>query len=272
MLRTQIAVSLAFAWLGFCVLAIVVSLFLPLPGPLDIDLSSRLQPPIGFGGSIIHPAGTDDLGRDMLVRLIGALKISLLLALGATTLSAIMGTGLGILAAHFGGIVDQIVVAAIDTQASVPFMIVALTITAFLGTDILLFLLILSIFGWERFARLARAMTVSAKSRGYVLAMRTLGFSSSRIYLRHVLPNIISSLLVTATITFPEIILIETSLSFLGVGIQPPTSSLGNMLGFGRSYLLTGWWIAIVPGVTLFFCTLSVSMIGDWARAQISRL
>ena len=114
-------------------------------------------------------------------------------------------------------------------------------------------------------------MTLAAKGRGYVLAMHTLGFSSSRIYLRHVLPNIASALLVAATINFPEIILLETSLSFLGLGIQPPMTSLGNMLGFGRNYLLTGWWIAVVPGIAIFFCTLAVSVIGDWARTLISR-
>jgi peptide/nickel transport system permease protein len=134
-----------------------------------------------------------------------------------------------------------------------------------------LFIFILGLFGWERFARLSRAMTLASRGRGYVLAMTTLGFSWPRIYLRHVLPNIASTLLVTATINFPEVILLETSLSFLGLGIQPPMSSLGNMLGFGRSYLLTGWWIAVVPGVTIFLCTLTVSILGDWARNVIGR-
>ena len=104
-----------------------------------------------------------------------------------------------------------------------------------------------------------------------MLALPTLGFSWRHIFLRHVLPNIASSLLFTATINFPEVILLETSLSFLGLGIQPPMSSLGNMLGFGRSYLLTGWWIAVVPGVAIFLCTLTVSVIGDWARSAIGR-
>ena len=115
-------------------------------------------------------------------------------------------------------------------------------------------------------------MTMASRGHGYVLAMNTLGFSWRRIYLRHVLPNIASTLLVTATINFPEVILLETSLSFLGLGIQPPMSSLGNMLGFGRSYLLTGWWIAVVPGVAIFLCTLSVSIVGDWARGVIGRI
>jgi peptide/nickel transport system permease protein len=163
------------------------------------------------------------------------------------------------------------VVGAVDTQASVPFIIVSLTLTAFFGNNLVLFIFILGLFGWERFARLSRAMTMASRGHGYVLAMTTLGFSWRRIYLRHVLPNIASTLLVTATINFPEVILLETSLSFLGLGIQPPMSSLGNMLGFGRSYLLTGWWIAVVPGVAIFLCTLSISIVGDWARGVIGR-
>jgi peptide/nickel transport system permease protein len=199
------------------------------------------------------------------------MRTSLLLALCATMISAVLGTTLGILAAHFGGWVDELVVGAIDAQASLPFIIVTLTITAFFGSSLPLFLIILGLYGWERFARLSRAMTLASRGRGYVLAMQTLGFSWWRIYLRHVLPNIASALLVTATINFPETILLETSLSFLGLGIQPPNTSLGNMVGFGRNYLLTGWWMCVVPGVTIFLCTLAVSVIGDWARSMISR-
>jgi peptide/nickel transport system permease protein len=269
--RAPASVGLAAFWLFLCLGLVIFSPLLPIPDQGGIDLSARLHPPLGWGGTLAHPLGTDDLGRDILARLISSLRVSLVLALGATIMSALIGTSLGIAAAHFGGWFDQVVVGSVDAQASIPFIIVTLTLTAFFGTNLLLFLLILSIFGWERFARLSRAMTLAAKGRGYVLAMQTLGFSSTRIYLRHVLPNIASALLVTATINFPEVILLETSLSFLGLGIQPPMTSLGNMLGFGRNYLLTGWWIAVVPGVAIFFCTLAVSVIGDWVRTLISR-
>lgn len=269
--RTPASVGFAVFWLLLCLGLVILTPLLPIPDQGAIDLSARLHPPLGWGGAFAHPLGTDDLGRDMLARLISSLRVSLVLALGATIMSALVGTSLGIAAAHFGGWFDQVVVGAVDAQASIPFIIVTLTLTAFFGTNLLMFLLILSVFGWERFARLSRAMTLAAKGRGYVLAMQTLGFSSSRIYLRHVLPNIASALLVTATINFPEVILLETSLSFLGLGIQPPMTSLGNMLGFGRNYLMTGWWIAVVPGVAIFFCTLAVSVIGDWVRTLISR-
>lgn len=269
--RSPVAVTLSVAWLVLCVGLVSATPLLPLPAPDAIDLLARLKPPVGFGGGWDYPLGTDDLGRDMVARLIVSLRTSLVLALGATVVSAAIGTTLGIAAAHFGRWFDEFVVAAVDTQASLPFIIITLTLTAFFGTNLVMFLLILSIFGWERFARLSRAMTLASRGRGYVLALQTLEFSWPRIYLRHVLPNIISALVVTATINFPETILLETSLSFLGLGIQPPMSSLGNMLGFGRNYLLTAWWISVVPGLAIFFCTLAVSIIGDWARSLIGR-
>lgn len=267
-----LGVKISFLWLAICV---ALALFLPVVTDLSvtaIDLTARLQPPVGFGGEIGHALGTDDLGRDVLARLASAMKTSLAIALGATIIAATIGTTIGILAAHFGGWIDQIVVAAVDTQVSVPFIIISLTLTALFGNNLVLFIFILGLFGWERYTRLARAMTLASRGRGYVLAMQTLGFPWPRIYLRHVLPNIASTLLVTATINFPEVILLETSLSFLGLGIQPPLTSLGNMLGFGRSYLLTGWWIAVAPGLAIFLSALAISVIGDWARSMIGRL
>lgn len=265
-------VIIAAAWMLLCLSLIII---LPLFLKLDINainLTARLSPPVGFGGSWAHPLGTDDLGRDVLSRLVASLQTSLAIALGATIISAVIGTAVGILAAHMGGWVDQVIVGAVDAQVSVPFIIISLTLTAIFGNNLTLFIFILGLFGWERYTRLARAMTMASRGRGYVLAMTTLGFSWPRIYIRHVLPNIASTLLVTATITFPEVILLETSLSFLGVGIQPPMTSLGNMLGFGRSYLLTGWWIAVVPGLAIFFCALAVSVIGDWTRSEVGRV
>jgi len=266
-----LAAQLSILWLVLCLSLVAIVPFLPGVSNTQVNLLARLKPPVGFGGTWAHFLGTDDLGRDIFLRLVASLRTSLALALGATVISAFIGTTLGILAAHFRGWVDQLIVAAVDAQASVPFIIVSLTLTAFFGNNIYLFIFILGMFGWERFARLSRAMTLASRGRGYVLAMNTLGFPWPRIYLRHVLPNIASTLLVTATINFPEVILLETSLSFLGLGIQPPMSSLGNMLGFGRSYLLTGWWIAVVPGITIFLCTLTVSIIGDWTRNIIGR-
>lgn len=266
-----VGVQLALLWLAACLALIIVLPLFSSTSVTAVDLQARLNPPVGLGGLWSHPLGTDDLGRDILARLVASLRTSLGIAIGATIMSAAIGTTIGIVAAHFGGWVDQLVVAAVDTQVSVPFIIISLTFTAIFGNNFVLFIVILGLFGWERYARLARALTMASRGQGYVLAMNTLGFPWPRIYLRHVLPNIASTLLVTATINLPEVMLLEASLSFLGMGIQPPMTSLGNMLGFGRNYLLTGWWIAAAPGLAIFLCALSVSTVGDWARGVIGR-
>src|SRR5690606_5189248 len=139
------------------------------------------------------------------------------------------------------------VVMAIDYQAALPFMILALAAIAFFGNSLVILIVVMGTYGWERYARIARGLALSATSQGYAVALVALGASPARIYLRHVLPNIASALIVCLTLTFPQIILVETSLSFLGLGVQPPQTSLGSMVGFGRDYLLTAWWIAVSP-------------------------
>ena len=150
-----------------------------------------------------------------------------------------------------------------------PFIIVALTIIAFFGTSLTLFVVVVGLYGWQTYARLARAMALTTTRRNYIRAVVALGASPARVYLRHVLPNAAGVLIVNATIGFPEVILLETALSFLGLGIQPPLSSLGSMLSYGRSYLVNAWWIAVLPGIVLSLCTLSVSLMGDWVRDRL---
>jgi peptide/nickel transport system permease protein len=233
----------------------------------SIDLRARLAPPAWhLRGSWAHLLGTDELGRDMLSRLIQSIRTSLTIALLGSAMSAVLGTFLGFLSAHFRGWLDELVMAAVDIQAALPFMILALAVVAFFGSNILLFIGLMGIYGWERYARLTRAMTLSALSNGYAVAVRALGAKPVRIYARHILPNIANTLIVTMTLNFPQIVLLETSLSFLGVGIQPPMTSLGNMVGFGRDYLLTAWWIAAFPAFTIFIGTLAISLLGDWIR------
>jgi peptide/nickel transport system permease protein len=232
-----------------------------------IDLRARLAPPAWYPkGTMAHPLGTDELGRDMLSRLIQSIRTSLTVALIGSIMSAVLGTFLGFLSVHFRGWLDELVMAAVDIQAALPFMILALAVVAFFGDSIVLFIGLMGIYGWERFARLTRAMTLSALSNGYAVAVQTLGARPLRVYAIHILPNIANTLIVTMTLNFPQIVLLETSLSFLGVGIQPPMTSLGNMVGFGRDYLLTAWWIAAFPAATIFLGTLAISLLGDWIR------
>ncbi len=235
-----------------------------------MDLYSRLQPPIWLeGGKWNHLFGTDDLGRDVLSRLIFSIRMSLLVAFLGTIIGAVFGTTVGFVAAHFGGWVDDFVMMCIDFQASLPFMIIALAVLAFFGNSLFLFIALMGVYGWERYARITRGLALSASTHGYAVAVSTLGATPLRVYGRHILPNIASALIVNMTLNFPGTVLMETSLSFLGLGIQPPLTSLGNMLGFGRDYLTTAWWIAVLPGMTIFFATLAMSLLGDWVRDRL---
>ena len=262
--QTLVVVSAVF--LGFF---FICGLLAPWVAPYDLeymDLTSRLLMPFS---SSAHILGTDELGRDVFSRLVYSLRLSFLLAIAGTILGAIIGTFLGFLAARFGGIVDDVVNAGIDFTASLPFIILALTILAFLGTNVTVIIVIMAVYGWDRYARLTRNLARSAYTEGYASALEGLGIPTWRIGLKHILPNIASALVVNMTLNFPGMILLETSLSFLGVGVQPPMSSLGTMLGFGRDYLTTAWWIAVVPGGVIVISTLSMSILGDFVQQKL---
>jgi peptide/nickel transport system permease protein len=233
------------------------------------DLANRLQPPVFLGGLARYPLGTDELGRDILSRLIYATRFSVIVAILGTCIGAVVGTLLGFVAAHFRGWIEEALMMLVDAQASVPFMLLALAVLAFFGNSLALFVLVLGINGWENYARLARGMVLSAREQGYAVAVHALGATPARIYLRHILPNIAAVLIVQFTLNFPATILLETSMSFLGLGIQPPLTSLGQMLGAGRNHLLAAWWIAVLPGTMIFLTTLSVSLFGDWLRDRL---
>jgi peptide/nickel transport system permease protein len=259
----------ALIWLSAMV---VVSLYAHKLGHYQItavDLPHRLQPPVLFGGSAAHLLGTDTLGRDVMARLLLSIRVSLTIALGATALSALIGTALGLAAAHFRGVVEQVVLMLIDFQASMPFLIVALALLGFLGNSLPLFAVLMGFYGWERHARIARALALSATSEGYVLAIRQLGAGPMRLYFTHVLPNIAAALIVSASLGFPEIVLMESGLSFLGLGVQAPFTSLGAMVGAGREHIATAPWLVLAPSVAIVMTTLSISLIGDWLRDRM---
>jgi peptide/nickel transport system permease protein len=236
----------------------------------SIDLKARLAPPVWMSGSLPgHWLGTDNLGRDVLSRLIYSIRLSLLIAALGTVMSAILGSVIGFSAVHFKGWVAEIIMLMIDFQSALPFLILALSVLAFFDNNLVLFIAVIGIYGWERYARLARSLALSATAQGYAVAVTTLGATTGRIYLRHILPNVASTLIVNMTVSFPEIIMVETSLSFLGLGVQPPNCSLGNMVGFGREYMMTAWWIAAFPAFVIFVSTLAFSLLGDWVRDKI---
>lgn len=231
-----------------------------------IDLRARNTPPLGFGGTAAHVLGTDELGRDILSRLVISVRVSLLIALAASLISLAIGVILGLATALRGGLFDAIVRVAVDFHAALPFLMFALAVLAFFGNNITLFVCLLGLHGWQRYARLVRAVALAEYQKGYVAALRRLGASEWRVSALHVLRNIAAVIVVNWTISLPELMLVEASLSFLGLGIQPPLSSLGNMVGLGRDYIVTSWWIATVPGIAIFIIALAISVVGDWLR------
>jgi peptide/nickel transport system permease protein len=257
------------AAIGWVVLVLLVALLADVIAPRPytaMSLTSRFLPPFQ---SLAHPLGTDELGRDVLSRLIVSIRISLLIAFGAALISAALGTTLGFLAAHFRGVVEQAVLTLADFQAALPFLILALSVLAFFGNDLWLLVGLMGLYGWERYARVARGLAISANAQGYAAAVTQLGASPARVYLRHILPNIASTLIVSVTLVFPEVILVESGLSFLGLGVQPPMTSLGNMVGYGRDYITRAPWILLAPAVVIVLTTLAVSVIGDWLRDRL---
>ena len=269
MRRPPLLVILALGVLG-CVLAVAVfgNVFTPF-SPTQQNLVARLKPPAFLGGDWRFPLGTDRLGRDLVARLVAGLRMSLSVALMGTMLGAAFGIAVGFLAAHFRGWVENALMMLVDFQASLPFILIALTLLAFFGNSFPLFVILMGLFGWESYARLTRGVVLSAAGQPYAKAVVALGATPWRLYARHILPHVASALIVQVTLNFPQIILLETSLSFLGLGIQPPQTSLGQILGEGRDYLASAWWIAVWPGALIFTLTLSMSLVGDWLRDRL---
>jgi peptide/nickel transport system permease protein len=257
------------AWIAFVLFVAIFADVLAPQSYSQLDLKARLAPPVFMGGATAHWLGTDELGRDVLSRLVVSVRVSLLIAFASTLLSATIGITLGLIAAHFRGWIEQAVLVLVDFQASMPFMIIALAVLAFFGNTLILFIALMGFYGWERAARITRGLTIAAKEQGYAAAASEIGASPFRVYAVHVLPNIASTLIVSLTLTFPELILLESGLSFLGLGVQPPMTSLGNMVGYGREYLQSAPWILLAPSGVIVMTTFAVSLVGDWLRDRL---
>ena len=267
--RPPLVIGLCLAWLAVIVLAAIFAEILAPYGYAEQSLLDRLKPPAFMGGLFEYWLGTDNLGRDVLSRVIYAMRTSILIALMGTVIGATVGTVLGIVAAHFRGWVDDVIMMLVDFQASIPFLIVALAVLAFFGNNLVLLVVLIGLFGWDSYARIARGLVLSTNGQGYAFAIRTLGVHPAKVYWRHVAPNMMGIIMVQVTLNFPEIILLETSLSFLGLGVQQPATSLGLLLGEGRNYLATAWWIGVPAGIVIFLTTLAISLLGDWLRDKL---
>lgn len=254
------AIALLISVLALCVL---VPLFWP-ADPLRGSLTATFRPPLSVVAGELHPLGTDQLGRDLLARLGQGTAISLSIVLLASAISVILGTTLGMIAGYFGGWFDIVIMRAVDVQLAIPFILLILLIVAVIGPGIGNLVIVLGVTGWAVFARVARARTLEVRALEYIDASRSIGLSDTTIIFRHVLPNIVGPQTVLLTLDLPRLIILEASVGFLGLGVQPPTPTLGNLIGEGRSYILLANWLVLYPGLVIGALVIGCNLLGDW--------
>lgn len=246
---------------------IVVAVFAPVIAPYDPTLGSlgdRLKPPVWEqGGSPAHLLGTDLLGRDTLSRVLHGARTSLAVAVVAILVAGTLGSAVGILAGYLGGYPDMLLMRAADLAFSFPAILLAMVLAVVFGASFINIVFVISLVLWAEYARMARAETLKVKEMDYVALAKVAGVSQVRIMLTHIFPNVASSLIVLATLQVGVVIIMESSLSFLGVGVPPPTPAWGSMIAEGRSYVVTAWWLSLVPGVAILITVLSFNLLGD---------
>jgi len=249
---------------------LLTAIFCPLLAPYDPykqNIMNRLKPPVWIeGGTAKHLLGTDHLGRDLLSRLMFGSRISLTVGVSAVIMQVIIGVGLGLLAGYYGGKADSVISFMVNSMMGFPFILLAMSLVAVLGPSLQNIIIALGVTQWTVFTRVTRIETMKAREQEYVLAATSLAFTTKRILLRHILPNLIPSLVVLGTVEVARAIIRESLLSFLGLGIQPPTPSWGSMLAEGRDYMLMQWWLAAFPGAAIFMSALGVNLLGDALR------
>jgi ABC-type dipeptide/oligopeptide/nickel transport system permease subunit len=235
--------------------------------PVAVDIKHRLSPPAWMdGGTREHLLGTDQIGRDLLSRMIYGGRVSLVIGVAAVIVSSTIGVLLGLGAGYFGGRVDWTIMTVINVMLTFPFVLLALAVIAVLGPSLVNMIIVLGVADWPLYARVIRAETLALREREFVTAGRALGMSHLRIVFRQILPNLVSVIVVIATLQVARVIILESFLSFLGLGVQPPTPAWGNMLGEGRVYMLNSWWIATFPGLAIFVTTLAINLMGNALR------
>lgn len=235
--------------------------------PTWADLDARLVPPAFMArGTLTHPFGTDNLGRDMLSRMMYGGRFSLFVALSAVLLAGAIGITAGLLAGYRGGLTDVVVMRLVDVQLAFPLLLLVIAVIAVLGASLPVLIVVLGVPAWAHYARIVRGSTLSTVANVYVEAARALGCGEGRLIARHVLPNLATPIVILTTFEIARMLLLESAVSFLGLGIQPPTPSWGTMIADGRNHLYEGWWVSTMPGLAIFAAVLAFNFVGDGLR------
>jgi peptide/nickel transport system permease protein len=253
--------------LGVVLTAVASPLLSPFD-PIEQDLGDlRLRAP-GFRDAAgrLHPLGTDHLGRDLLARVIYGARPALLVGFAAVVISGVIGMAAGLCSGYFGGRVDDVLMRLADIQLAFPFILLAIAVIGVLGPSLATIIVVIGVSSWVVYARIVRSAVLSLREREFVLAALALGGGDGRVLLRHILPNALTPWLVVATLDMARVIVIESALSFLGLGVQPPTPTWGGMLADGRVYISTAWWLATFPGLAILVTVLGINLFGDGLR------
>ena len=235
-------------------------------GPNDQDIAARLRPPAMVGGTWSRPLGTDELGRDVLSRLLYGGRVSLMVGLLAVAVSCPLGVVIGLASGFFGGWIDRTLMRLTDIQLAIPTILLAMALVTVLGPGVPNLIITLSVTGWTIYARLIRGETLALRDRDFIEATRAAGAGQARIVFRHVLPNVVSPVIVVATFAVGSMVVLEATLSFLGIGVPLRVATWGSMLSSGRTYLKSAWWITAFPGLAIFVTVLAINALGDSMR------
>ena len=260
------------AFVGALILLAVVStaLFASVISPYDPgaqNLSMRLKPPAwAEGGSFTNILGTDHLGRDILSRIFYGSRVSLMVGAVAVLISGILGTFLGLMSGYYGNKIDALIMRLADIQLAFPFILLALAVMAVLGSGLRNVIIVLGITGWVMYGRVVRSEVMSIREKEYIEAAKAIGNKDSKIIMKHILPNIVSTIVIIATLEVAKVIIAESSLTFLGLGVEPSIPTWGSMLADGREYITNAWWVATFPGLAIMFTVLGINLVGDWLR------
>ena len=256
--------------IGFFVMVAILAPLVTPYSPTKTSLPEKNIPPFWQeGGTLSHPLGTDPLGRDLWARLAYGARISLVVALSTLALGGILGTALGLISGYYRGLVDAVIMRASDITIAFPIILFAILLVVIVGPGLINLIVAVGMVIWARYARVVRGEVMSIMTQDYIARAKVSGASDFRIITRHLLPNVFNSLLVLLTLQVGFLIILESSLSFLGAGVPPPTPAWGSMVASGRDYIVTAWWVSAIPGIAIMLLVIAFNMLGDWLRDRL---